>query len=1005
MSRWQEYLSKVPVWLRDLMYLLVWLVPPAMVVELAPEALLYVLYKLGDLTTSAYILAAIVWSVLVFVVWIVIGDGSSVHETNFAKYKAIWVSFVLISLALFLGSYLSYRGVVSRVVALRGTVALANSSIDELASWVTADDEQGCKEVILPTGLHKYSVCLNEDLKEVSTFREAEDPEDPKDVTRKVRYVAARVDIIEWRAKKLQQLVQELVDEERDPEKGQVAKGTTFEGTYYIANEIVNATEEISATFASLDTAAAHAKSGGQAEMETFKRELAFLITQADAAGDLINAAKTTIMAGEVNLLAPFVLITVLYTVFLLFPWALLFLFLFRKRDYLANEKARLLDSLQLDEEFLERAGQTINRKWTPDEQRKVVAQTIGNQAFRNSEYVVSLALLTAITAAIWYFFFYPHATSGLAQLISQGGSVKAFADYLASDATPITFGFIGAYFFVIQMFLRRYFAADLNPKAYINAVVRLLVVFILSLFFQLAMPLHNLASSSAVVAAFVVGIFPRAGLRWILQMANKAVQALNAPGYVDRYLLTGLDGLNTWHEARLLEEKVENVQNLATTPLADLIIYTNFSPLQVVDWVDQAVLYIHTREQWTEAFRAASIRTATDLLDNTSKNEEFNPDMASTLATAINAAQAFAAPAPEHPREVARLAAAELYKSVADVAGTAKEAHSTSETLIGDKPETLDAIVALQVKLGSVAESVKEIKDEKVREVTQAAEKLPADGGDLVKQGKDAVGEVEKSAAVLSVEADAARQAAGRLNRKQPETLTQLTEVKERIDAACAAAANLKAQVVSAVKIVQHGVAGATAQTEWTALFKALEATQEASEQVLKEAQKIRKAAAPLDKDKPETLNMVVALQTPLNALYKAASDAQAKMKDARAAVEGLQASQPLLAEARKSLDAAAESVDNLVTIATDAKDTAAPLDIDTLATMAGLSGAKESVEKVWKAAEEAKTRGQAAAGALQTASAPPQMTKEILQVMVNSIVEGPNIKELRQFWKEQGR
>jgi hypothetical protein len=696
-------------------------------------------------------------------------------------------------------------------------------------------------------------------------------------------------------------------------------------------------------------------------------------------------------------------LITVLYTVFLLFPWALLFLFLFRKRDYLANEKARLLDSLQLDEEFLERAGQTINRKWTPDKRRKEVAKTIGNQAFRNSEYVVSLVLLTAITAAIWYFFFYPHATSGLAELISQGGSVKAFADYLASDATPITFGFIGAYFFIIQMLLRRYFAADLNPKAYINAVVRLLIVFILGLFFQLAMPPHNLVSSSAVVAAFVVGVFPRAGLRWILQTANKAVQALNAPGYVDRYLLTGLDGLNTWHEARLLEEKVENVQNLATTPLADLIIYTNFSPLQVVDWVDQAILYIHTREQWTEAFRAASIRTATDLLDNTYKNGKFDPDMASTLATAINAAQAFAAPAPEHPREVARLAAAELYKSVADVAGTAKEAHSTSETLIGDKPETLDAIVALQTKLGSVAESVKEIKDKKVKEVTQAVEKLPTGGGDLVKQGKDAVGEVEKSAAVLSVEADAARQAARRLNRKQPETLTQLTEGKERTDAVCAAAANLKAQVASAVKIAQHGVAGATAQTEWTALFKALEATQEANEQVLKEAQKIRKAAAPLDKDKPETLNMVVALQSPLKALYKAASDAQVKMKGARAAVEGLQASQPLLAEARKSLDAAAESVNNLVTIATDAKDTAAPLDIDTPATMAGLSGAKESVEKVWKAAEEAKTRGQAAAGALQTASAPPQMTKEILQVMVNSIAEGPNIKELRRFWKEQ--
>jgi len=990
-------------WLADLVYFSVWLAAPVGAVGLAPLALPPVLRWLGvrwpgGLTTSTYILAVVVWSALVFVAWIVIGDGSSAHETNFAKYKSIWVSFVLIALVLFLANSLAYSGVVSRVKALRGTASLLASTISN------PSNQQASVEYWVDRGLD-YSKKLNSQLRDAETFEDV----DAQRVGSYQRSLHGYAFQSRQFADLAYELARNLVQRERAlKNEGIEAKGTSFEPLLFIATELVTTTQQLDKTFTELMEATETTKSGGEAGMRDLRIKGVELTNHYYQAQALIRGAKATLAAGDVNLLAPFIWITVLYVVFLLFPWVLLFLFLLRKREYLVNEKAQLLCKLGLAREFLERSPRQDVRdaaKRDPVD-RGVVAEEVSGQAFRNSEYVVSLTLLTAITAAVWYFFFYPHATSGLANLISQGGSVKALADYLASDATPITFGFIGAYFFVIQMLLRRYFAADLNPKAYIYAVVRLLTVFILSLFLQLAMPFHNWTSFGAVAAAFVVGIFPRAGLRWILYTANEVVKKLKAPEYVDRYPLTKLDGLNTWHEARLLEEKVENVQNLATTSLDDLIIHTNFSPLQLVDWVDQALLFVHTQERWNDAFRAVGIRTATDLLDNTrgEGTGRFDPDAARDLATAINAAQAFIEPEPGHPRQVARLAAAALYKSVADAAAMAKEAHNMAKTLVGDEPATLDAVVALQAKLGNVAEAAKQIKDEKVKKVTQAAEKLPADGGDLIKRGKDAVGEVEKSAAALSAEADAAKQAAGRLDRKRSETLTQLTEVKERIGAVCAAAANLKAQAVSAIEIAQKGAEGTTAKTEWAALRTALEATQKASEQVLEEAQKVREAATPLDRDKPETLNMVVALQTRLNALYKAAGDTQAKMKEARAAVEGLQATQPLLAEARKSLDAAAESANDLATAATAAKDAAAALDVDAPATMAGLSGAKESVEQAWKAAEEAKTRGQTAAGALQAASAPPQMTWQILKAMVKTIEKGLNIRKLQGFWKEQG-
>lgn len=124
--------------------------------------------------------------------------------------------------------------------------------------------------------------------------------------------------------------------------------------------------------------------------------------------------------------------------------------------------------------------------------------------------------------------------------------------------------------------------------------------------------------------------------------------------------------------------------------------------------------------------------------------------------------------------------------------------------------------------------------------------------------------------------------------------------------------------------------------------------------------------------------MNIITALQVRLKALSEDAGNIQLKLKDARTALRDIHASQLLVTKARKTLNATAEAVDKLIAAATDAKDAAAPLDIDTPATMAGLPGVKKSVTKIATAAEAAKLRGQAAAEALQTVSAPTQMSKK---------------------------
>jgi hypothetical protein len=54
---------------------------------------------------------------------------------------------------------------------------------------------------------------------------------------------------------------------------------------------------------------------------------------------------------------------------------------------------------------------------------------------------------------------------------------------------------------------------------------------------------------------------------------------------------LSDLDGLTVWHEARFQEEDVDNVYNMATADVVDLILSTRFPPHRIIEWIDQSIL------------------------------------------------------------------------------------------------------------------------------------------------------------------------------------------------------------------------------------------------------------------------------------------------------------------------------------------------------------------------------------------------------------------------------
>jgi hypothetical protein len=65
-------------------------------------------------------------------------------------------------------------------------------------------------------------------------------------------------------------------------------------------------------------------------------------------------------------------------------------------------------------------------------------------------------------------------------------------------------------------------------------------------------------------------------------------------PSLQSQYPLSDLDGMTIWYETRLLEEGIEDLQSLITANVVDLMLNTRIPVGRIVDWLDQAFLYIH---------------------------------------------------------------------------------------------------------------------------------------------------------------------------------------------------------------------------------------------------------------------------------------------------------------------------------------------------------------------------------------------------------------------------
>ena len=237
-------------------------------------------------------------------------------------------------------------------------------------------------------------------------------------------------------------------------------------------------------------------------------------------------------------------------------------------------------------------------------------------EAFRPERFAVPLFLAT-LTAALGSVLVVFSDGFAVIEKLATEGTISSVLNQI-SQAHPVAFGFLGAYFFSLQYLLRRYLARDLSPGVYMHLVVRTWIVLILTFVYAtIRKPVTDAGgpvwSTDVIVVSFVGGVIPNVIWQTLRSRALLVLGTASDDGS-NEMPFGKIQGLNTWQQARLLEAGVENAQNLAMADVVELMVGTRLGAVRLLDWIDQSMLYVHVGDE-IEQYRAEGIRTASALV------------------------------------------------------------------------------------------------------------------------------------------------------------------------------------------------------------------------------------------------------------------------------------------------------------------------------------------------------------------------------------------------------
>jgi hypothetical protein len=215
----------------------------------------------------------------------------------------------------------------------------------------------------------------------------------------------------------------------------------------------------------------------------------------------------------------------------------------------------------------------------------------------------------------------------------------------------------LGAYLWGLQHVVRRYSLNDLVPSVFYGLSTRMILAAVTALviynaFAALAGEAPDQGGVTAGIwpaLAFLIGMFPQRGLRWLagrLPMVSPAGEEAARKAPLER-----IEGLESHDVLRLEELGIDSCYDLATADFVPLVLRTPYSARQLIDFILQAKACVDFGDALQD-LRRHGIRTVVDL-------EPLTPEELEALATETSATRSALAHAQEAVRSdpaIARL-------------------------------------------------------------------------------------------------------------------------------------------------------------------------------------------------------------------------------------------------------------------------------------------------------------------------------------------------------------
>lgn len=206
-------------------------------------------------------------------------------------------------------------------------------------------------------------------------------------------------------------------------------------------------------------------------------------------------------------------------------------------------------------------------------------------------------------------------------------GDKEVFMKWLTVSLTAFQFGFGGAYIYFLTHLVRSYFTLDLTPDLFVSSSVRMILGSVISIVFCFALieievdseptlnfVLVNVGIGWLPAISFLIGYFPARSMLY-LDKAVSSIAGWKSPTYKS-IQLSELAGMSHAHEVRLHREGFDNVENLSTANRLDLLLRTGFSYAQLTNWIGEAKLRTHLREDYDKFCRLSGLRTLNEMFD-----------------------------------------------------------------------------------------------------------------------------------------------------------------------------------------------------------------------------------------------------------------------------------------------------------------------------------------------------------------------------------------------------